>query len=165
METLLGVRHLTRKGDYMSSFDLQDGFCALGINQTDRNYFTVNVRGQLYRLAGLPMGCSLSPFYFCKTTLTFVNFLRNPDPKEQIAMMSSCSKTYLKRTRWRGARILPYVDDFLLFASTEEEALTLRHRMAQLLDRLGLLRHPTKGFWTPAQVGHHLGIDIDTALG
>jgi hypothetical protein len=31
------------------------------------------------------------------------------------------------------------------------------------LDRLGLLRHPTKGFWTPTQVGHHLGIDIDTA--
>jgi hypothetical protein len=94
-------------------------------------------------------------------TLTFVNFLRNPDPEEHIAPTSSCSKTYLRRTRWRGARILPYVDDFLLFASTKEEALTLRHRLGQLLDRLGLLRHPTKGFWTPAHVGHHLGIDID----
>jgi hypothetical protein len=48
METLLGIKHLiTRKGDYMFSFDLQDGFCALGINPTDREYFTVNVRGQL----------------------------------------------------------------------------------------------------------------------
>jgi hypothetical protein len=147
----------------MFSFDLYDRFYALGINQADRNFFTVKVRGQLYILAGLPMGWSLSPFYFCKMTLTFVNFLRNPDPEEHIAPTHSCSKTYLKRTRWRGARIIPYVDDFLLFASTEEEALTLRHRLAQLLDRLGLLHHPTKGFWTPAQVGHHLGIDINTA--
>jgi hypothetical protein len=130
----------------MFSFDLQDGFYALGINPTDRNYFTVNVQGQLYRLAGLPMGWSLSPFYFCKMTLNFVNFRRNPDPEAHITPTNSCSKTYPIRTRWRGARILPYVDDFLLFASTEEEALTLRHRLAQLLDRLGLLRHPTKGF-------------------
>jgi hypothetical protein len=114
----------------MSSFDLQDGFYALEINPTDRNYFTVNVRGQLYILAGLPMGWSLSWFYFCKMTLTFVNFLRNPDPEEHIAPTNNCSKTYLRRTQWRGARILPNVDDFLLFESTEEEALTLRHRLA-----------------------------------
>jgi hypothetical protein len=31
METLLGVRHITRHGDYMFSFDVQDGFYALGI--------------------------------------------------------------------------------------------------------------------------------------
>lgn len=31
MESLLGVRHLARKGDYISSFDLQDGFYVLGI--------------------------------------------------------------------------------------------------------------------------------------
>jgi hypothetical protein len=44
--------------------DLQDGLYALGISPTDREYFTVNVRGELYRLAGLPMGWSLPPFYF-----------------------------------------------------------------------------------------------------
>jgi hypothetical protein len=98
-------------------------------------------------------------------TLTFVNFLRNPDPEEHIAPTHNYSKTYLGRTRLRGAWILSYVDDFLLIASTKEEALTLRHRVAELLDRLGLLRHPTKGFWAPAQVGHHLGIDISTTSG
>jgi hypothetical protein len=118
METLLGVRHLTRKGTYMFSFDLQNGFYELGISPADRSYFTVNVRGQLYRLAGLPMGWSLSPFYFRKMTLTFVNFLRNPHPEAHITPTNSCSKTYFRRTRWRGARILPYVDDFLLFATT-----------------------------------------------
>jgi hypothetical protein len=33
METLLGVRYLTRRCDHMFSFDLQDGFFALGIVQ------------------------------------------------------------------------------------------------------------------------------------
>jgi hypothetical protein len=96
-------------------------------------------------------------------TLTFVNFMRNPDPEEHVAPTDCHTKIYIRRTRWLGARILPYVDDFLLFASTKEKALTFRHRVAQLLDRLGLLRNPTKGFWTHAQVGHHLGVDMNTA--
>jgi hypothetical protein len=50
METLMWVINLNRQGDYMFSFDQQDGFYALGINPTDRDYFTVNARGQLYIL-------------------------------------------------------------------------------------------------------------------
>jgi hypothetical protein len=68
MQTLLGVKHLARKGDYLFSFDMHDCFYALGINPADRDYFTLNVRGQLYRPAGLPLGWSLSPFYFFKMT-------------------------------------------------------------------------------------------------
>jgi hypothetical protein len=68
METLLGVKKLLKKGDYMSSFDLKDGFFALGRNPTNRAYFTLNVRGLLCRLAGLPMRWSPSPFYFCNLT-------------------------------------------------------------------------------------------------
>eukprot|EP00873_Tetraselmis_striata_P035682 jgi/Tetstr1/455946/TSEL_042727.t1 len=78
METLLGVRHQTKKGDYMFSFDLQDGFYALGIAEADRDYFTVDVRGQLYMLAGLPMGWSLSPYYFVTLTQVFITHLRKP---------------------------------------------------------------------------------------
>eukprot|EP00873_Tetraselmis_striata_P038201 jgi/Tetstr1/458465/TSEL_004320.t1 len=51
METLLGVRHLTKKGDYMFSFNLQDGFYAPGIAEADRDYFTVDVRDKLNRLS------------------------------------------------------------------------------------------------------------------
>eukprot|EP00873_Tetraselmis_striata_P028742 jgi/Tetstr1/449006/TSEL_036231.t1 len=70
------VRHPTAKGDYMFSFGLQDGFCAMGIAPSDRGYFTVNiVRGTLYRLCGLPMSWSLSPYYFTTFTMTFVKHL------------------------------------------------------------------------------------------
>jgi hypothetical protein len=40
----------------MFSFDLKDGFYALGIIPEHRDFLTVNVRGKLYRLASLPMG-------------------------------------------------------------------------------------------------------------
>jgi len=44
-ETLANLRHLTRRGDYMFSWDLQDGYYALGIAPEDRDFFTVNYRG------------------------------------------------------------------------------------------------------------------------
>eukprot|EP00873_Tetraselmis_striata_P036552 jgi/Tetstr1/456816/TSEL_043490.t1 len=164
METLMGVRHLTAKGDYMFSFDLQDGFYALGIAPSDRDFFTVNIRGTLYRLCGLPMGWSLSPYYFTTFTMTFVKHLRSPTTPAAPGNVPR-SRRWLRRGRWRGARILPYVDDFLLFASSEPEALELRQRVADLQDSLGLLRNPTKGLWEPVQYGQHLGVDIDTATG
>eukprot|EP00873_Tetraselmis_striata_P006615 jgi/Tetstr1/426879/TSEL_017092.t1 len=148
METLMGVRHLTAKGDYMFSFDLQDGFYALGIAPSDRDYFTSNIRGTLYRLCGLPMGWSLSPYYFTTFTMTFVKHLRSPTTPAAPGNVPR-SRRWLRRGRWRGARILPYVDDFLLFASSEPEALELRQRVADLLDSLGLLRNPDKGLWEP----------------
>jgi hypothetical protein len=43
-------------GDDMFSFDLKDGFYAMGIILEQRDFPIVNVRGQLYRLAFLPMG-------------------------------------------------------------------------------------------------------------
>jgi hypothetical protein len=46
---------LTRAGDWMVSFDFTDGYYTLGTREEERNFFTVNYRGTLYRLAGLPM--------------------------------------------------------------------------------------------------------------
>eukprot|EP00873_Tetraselmis_striata_P025854 jgi/Tetstr1/446118/TSEL_033718.t1 len=166
METLLGVRHQTKKGDYMFSFNLQDGFYALGIAEADRDYFIVDVRGQLYMLAGMPMGWSLSLHLFVTLTQVFITHLRKPEPEPpSLSTQPTRSKRYLRRTRWRGARILPYVDDFLLFSASMEQALHLRKRLASLLDALGLQRNPTKGFWEPCQFGRHLGVDIDSASG
>eukprot|EP00873_Tetraselmis_striata_P005682 jgi/Tetstr1/425946/TSEL_016298.t1 len=82
----MGVRHLTAKGNYKFLFDLQDGFYALGIAPSDREYFTLNIRGTLYRLCGLPMGWSLSSYYFTTFTMTFVKHLRSPTIPLRLAM-------------------------------------------------------------------------------
>eukprot|EP00873_Tetraselmis_striata_P034851 jgi/Tetstr1/455115/TSEL_041967.t1 len=96
--------------------------------------------------------------------MTFVKHLRSPTTPAAPGNVPR-SRRWLRRGRWMGARILPYVDDFLMFASSEPEALELRQRVADLLDSLGLLRNPSKGLWEPVQYGQHLGVDIDTAMG
>eukprot|EP00873_Tetraselmis_striata_P012112 jgi/Tetstr1/432376/TSEL_021773.t1 len=63
----------------MLSMDQHDGFYAVGTAPEDRDYFTVNYRGKLYRLAGLPMGWSLSSYCFCSLTAAFKHHLRRPD--------------------------------------------------------------------------------------
>eukprot|EP00873_Tetraselmis_striata_P046504 jgi/Tetstr1/466768/TSEL_011238.t1 len=126
---------------------------------------TVDVRGQLYRLAGLPMGWSFSPYYFVTLTQVFITHLRKPEPEPpSSSTQPTRSKRCLRQTRWRGARILPYVDDFLLFSASMEQALHLRQRVASILGALGLQRNPTKGFWEPCQLGSHLGVDIFLAI-
>jgi hypothetical protein len=45
----------------------------------------------------------------------------------------------------------------------QTKVIPIRERLDKLLDRLGLLRQPTKGFGAPTQFGHHLGSNIDSA--
>eukprot|EP00873_Tetraselmis_striata_P023146 jgi/Tetstr1/443410/TSEL_031423.t1 len=90
----------------------------------------------------------LSPYYFTTFMMTFVKHLRSltiPAPPGK----DPRSRPWLRRGWWRGARILLYVDDFLLFASSEPDAQEIRKRGADLLDCLGLQRNPAKGLWEP----------------
>jgi hypothetical protein len=63
-ETLKHLRHMSRPSDYSVSLDLTDGYYTLGIREEDRDHFTVNYRGTMWRLACLPMGLSGSAYYF-----------------------------------------------------------------------------------------------------
>jgi hypothetical protein len=53
------------------------------------------------------------------------------------------------------------MDDFMFLADSYSAALLLRQRVESLLEQLGLLRNPTKGVWTPIQLGDHLDLTID----
>jgi hypothetical protein len=79
-ETMKHLRHLSRPGDNFVSLDLTDGYCTLGIREEDRDYFTVNYRGAMWRLACLPLGWPGSAYYLCKLTHVFTNHLRRPPP-------------------------------------------------------------------------------------
>jgi hypothetical protein len=137
----------------MVSFDLADGYYTLGIREEDSYFFTVNHHGTLYRLAGLPMGWKCISYYFCRLTEVFIRHLREPLPNptahtprlttKQQPTRPTPSRRYLLNSRWRGARLLPYIDDFF-FADNKDAALQLRDRVACLLDRLRLGRNPKK---------------------
>ena len=161
------MRNISKQGNYMFSFDLADGYYALGITSSDRDYFTVNVSGQLWRLAGLPMGWNASPYLFCILMHQMVRWLRCPALAESSALRRprQAARRNLRGTRWRGLRVLPFVDDFLFVTSSHSEALTARNVVDSLLTRSGLARNPKKGMTEPAQVIVHLGMEIDLARG
>jgi hypothetical protein len=55
--------------------------------------------------------------------------------------------------------------DFLFLAGTYKAALLHRLLVASMLTRLGMLRNPKKGIWTPTQIGDHLGLAVDLERG
>jgi hypothetical protein len=92
-----------------------------------------------------------------------VRYLRSPS--SQTASIPHWKPQVLKGVKWKGVKILPFVDDFLVIASSVPEALQQRAFVNDLLDRLGLLRAPDKGQWEPVQTLDHLGLTIDTRIG
>eukprot|EP00873_Tetraselmis_striata_P026254 jgi/Tetstr1/446518/TSEL_034044.t1 len=159
-ETLRRLRYLAKRGDWAFSFDLQDGCYALDLREDVRDFFTINVRGTLWRFAALPMGWSLSPYYFCTLMAVMVRYLRQPD----FATYSSYGRPFRRRLRRRKARgvcLLPFIDDFLFLAPSRPLALRLRAEVERVWGRLGLAKHPTKAHPEPTQQLQHLGLDLD----
>jgi hypothetical protein len=77
-ETLASLRHLARKNDYMFTFDLQDGYNAVGVAPEDRKYMTFNIQGTYYQAAAVPFGWNQSAYVFCETVRVWVAWMRAP---------------------------------------------------------------------------------------
>jgi hypothetical protein len=138
---------MSRPGNCFVSVDLTNWYYTLGILEEDRDYFAVNCRGTMWRLAWLPMGWSGSAYYFCKLAYLFIDYLRRPLPPTPTTAPTSGrpSKRLLRNARWRGTRLLPYIDDFMFLADTDNTALLRRQRVDFLLDNPELLHNPKKG--------------------
>ena len=173
-ETLKRVSSLALQDDHMFSFDLKDGFYAIGIEPSSRRYLQFVVGDRLFEFTSLPMGWNASPGLFCKVMASWVKFLRAPSrrtvhfhrltrsQREALDLLREA----LGETMWeRGVRLLPYMDDFLCFCRERTESLQLREAIDLLLRLLGLSRHPSKGEWDPVQNLEHLGLEIDSKAG
>jgi len=182
-ETLRVLQRLARRGDWMVSFDMQDGYHCVAIDESHRRYMTFALPPapgsppgsppRYIRCAALPFGWSASPLIFTKVMRVMVRMLRAPAAAtfERLRRQTASGRAAILRLGrrgdpWvRGMRVLPYVDDFLCLAATRAEALRCRERVTYVLDRLGLTRHPDKGFWEPCQRLEHLGLEVDTEAG
>ena len=78
-ETLKDVRRLARPGDWMLSFDIEDGYHCIGIAEASQKYMTFSIQGKLYCASALPFGWSGSVAVFCKTMAVLTKALRAPD--------------------------------------------------------------------------------------
>jgi len=153
METLRRLRYIAKPNDHFVSFDMLDGFYALSNHPKDREAFTINMDGQLLQLCTLPMGWSLSPHTFHKFTDAFVNKLRDPEatvrPGRPPNLSAKATNKWLRRRRMRtGTRLLPFVDDFAVFANSFDETMRRKNETFALLNLIGLVIDPTKGYHT-----------------
>ena len=76
METLKKLQFLARKGDYMLSADLQDGFFALGIFAEPRKFIARS--GLCVSIRGPDVRVDREPSMFCLLMETLVRALRSP---------------------------------------------------------------------------------------
>ncbi|KAK3287273.1 hypothetical protein CYMTET_5205 [Cymbomonas tetramitiformis] len=170
METLKKLCRLAEPNDWCFSFDLQDGYHAVGIDPDFQKYMQFDLQGELFQCTALPFGWSDAPRIFVKFMKVLVEALRWPgaaeDRRELLKLKNGrvAAPRYEVRRRAggvhrdlrrRGARVLPYMDDFLILTSTEEEAFVQRERVRRVLARLGLTQNEKKGQWEPGQIIEH----------
>eukprot|EP00959_Pyramimonas_sp_CCMP1952_P339772 7115781-Pyramimonas_sp.AAC.1 len=96
------------------------------------------------------MGWNASPYVFCMLMQPPVRHLRSPLLATGLPTVP-CKKR-LRTQKWRGIRLLPFLDDYLFLASTYVEAISIQSHVQANLERLGLNRtNEKKGYWEPVQ--------------
>ena len=83
-ETLKRLRTLAQPDDWLVSFDLQDGFYAVGVHPADRRYLQFQIGDRLFQFAALPVGWNASPGLFCQVMNARTKFLGSPQRRDKV---------------------------------------------------------------------------------
>lgn len=76
MDDLTDFAVTMQKGDRFLSFYIYKGYWLLFLHPLMREWFLFRYKSQYYRCIALPMGWSLSPWWFTQTTAPFVREMR-----------------------------------------------------------------------------------------
>ena len=145
MESIAEFAMEIQKGDHFLSMDLYKGYRHFRLAPAMRDWFIFHYAGRYYQCVALPFGWGRSPLWFTQLMAVFVTELRR-----------------------KGYRVLSYLDDFLLapsvagVVSSPHHCLLASHFVEDLLHRLGLLRHASKGNWVGTTEIEHLGVRVDS---
>ena len=126
-------------GDWFTCIDLKDAYFHVPVAPSHRQYLRFAFRGQVYQFRVLPFGLSLSPRVFTR-----------------------CVAAAIHPLQARGMRILPYLDDWLLCASSRERALDITAALLEHVAQLGLMVNVTKSSLIPSQDVVFIGIAINS---
>ena len=138
MLTMAQIRLLLPKNFWTVSVDLKDGYFHIPITPRKRPYLGFRYRGQNWRFRALPFGLNIGPRVFTKLIAHIVKVLGT-----------------------KGIWCLPYLDDLLIIAATQEEC----HHHAQVtistLKSFGWIINEKKSRLKPAQAFEWLGAKFD----
>ena len=128
---MLTAKSLTRSirpGDWFTSIDLKDAYFHIPIYPPHRKFLRFGFQGKVYEYTVLPFGMSLSPRVFVR-----------------------CTETALAPLRQQGIRVASYIDDWLLCASSAQEAAQITTRVLSHVTSLGFNVNFAKSMMTPTQ--------------
>ena len=137
METPRSVLRSICPGDWMISLDLQDAYLQVPVHHDSRRYLRFVVAGKSYQFRVLCFGLTTAP-----QVLTRI-----------MAPVSAILHRY-------GVRMLRYLDDWLILASTEIACIQSRDRLLSICTELGIQVNLTKSSLVPTQSLVYLGMEI-----
>ena len=137
METPQLVLRSIRPGDWMVSLDLQDAYLQVPVHHDSRRYLCFVVAGKSYQFRVLCFGLTTAPQVFTRI----------------MAPVSAILHRY-------GVRMLRYLDDWFILASTELTCLQSRDRLLSICTELGIQANLTKSSLVPTQSLVYLGMEI-----
>ena len=141
METVASVVLYVREGDFLASLDLKDAYFQIPIHQSSRELLRFTSEGTVYQFRALCFGLSTAPQVFTGV----------------FAAVSAWAHSH-------GVRLLRYLDDWLILASSEQEAKQSVQSLLSLCHTLRILINE-KSDLVPSQTAKYLGMTIDTEAG
>ena len=139
MEGLLLLKEMLLPGEKMCKIDLKDAYFAILLSVKSRKYVRFQWKGLLYEFCCLCFGLSPAPLVFTKLLKVPISLLRK-----------------------LNVRIIIYLDDMLLMASSLEDLLMARDTLIFILQHLGFLINIKKSYLEPTSTLEFLGVIVDS---
>ena len=140
MENLVTLKSLLNKGDYMINLDLTDAYLTVPMHPDSRKFLRFLLGNKTYEFTAMPFGLNVAPRLFTKIMKPVVASLRS-----------------------QGVRLIIYIDDILIIASSIETLNRHKTLAISLLESLGFLINYEKSNLTPSQQIVFLGMLVDSA--
>ena len=143
METPESTRAALIPGEWVSSIDLSDAYLHTPIQPNSRKYRKFCHKSQVFQFTSLPFGLATAPLVF--TTLV-----------KEVKLMALT----------RRIRLHQYLDDWLIRAQSQKEALVNTYTVVELTQSLGWIINQEKSELKPAQVFLFMGYEyhLDSAI-
>ena len=142
METVASVLNAVQENDLLASLDLKDAYFQVPVHPSSRKFLRFVSQGTVYQFRVLCFGLSTAPQVFTRV----------------FAAVSAWAHS-------RGIRLLRYLDDWLVLASSETKARQHVQDLLLLCHDLGIVVNKEKSDLTPSRSASYLGMTIDTVAG
>ncbi|XP_043472375.1 uncharacterized protein LOC122505029 [Leptopilina heterotoma] len=139
INNLLDIKAIEKCSPEKGQLDLKDAYLTVPVDSNDKKYLRFNYRNQLYQFNSLPFGLSSAPFVFTKLGKPVVNWLRE-----------------------RGVKVVIYLDDLLIFGTSEEECAKNVSLAIEILEFLGFIINWKKSDLVPKHCCQFLGMIINS---